>query len=259
MTIRRIDFNDFFQALNDRHLDPLTFSEVRRAVQSISTTYVERRNRLKRGADLDGAGKRAAFALYFGALHLLLYLKLFEELGADFSDVDRIVDLGCGTAPGATAWALSTPGTPHLLGIDRNDWVLHEARWIFRHFGLRGGTRRDSFERIVLPTADAGIFLGFAANELEAKGRKRFLDKLLASADRGARIAVVEPIARRINRWWDSWAEAFERAGGKSFDFRREVSLPRELSLMDKAAGLDHSELKARVMILGSPAGIESQ
>jgi hypothetical protein len=65
-------FVQWFNALQDRHLSELNFSEVRRAVQALSSLYVERRGRIDAGAAFSGAGKRAAFAMYFGPLHFLL-------------------------------------------------------------------------------------------------------------------------------------------------------------------------------------------
>ena len=58
-------------ALEARHLRDLTFAEVRRALQALSATYVQQRGRLPGGAALEGAGKRAAFALFYGPLHFL--------------------------------------------------------------------------------------------------------------------------------------------------------------------------------------------
>ena len=57
-------FATHYRDLEARHLSELTFAEVRRGLQALSSLYVERRERLADGAALDGAGKRAAFALY---------------------------------------------------------------------------------------------------------------------------------------------------------------------------------------------------
>src|SRR5437899_2677183 len=57
-------------ALEARHLAELTFSEVSRALRALSSAYVERRAKLARGAALDGAGKRAAFALSWSSRSL---------------------------------------------------------------------------------------------------------------------------------------------------------------------------------------------
>ena len=55
-------FAAWFAALEARHLGRLTFQEVRRALQALSSLYVERRGRLASGAALESEGKRAAFA-----------------------------------------------------------------------------------------------------------------------------------------------------------------------------------------------------
>ena len=53
----------WLQQLEARHLQELTFPEVRRALQALSALYVGGRGKLADGAALEGRGKRAAFAL----------------------------------------------------------------------------------------------------------------------------------------------------------------------------------------------------
>ena len=65
-------FAHWIAALEAKHLAELTFPEVSRALRALSSTYVERRQKLAQGAALSGAGKRAAFALFYGPLHYLL-------------------------------------------------------------------------------------------------------------------------------------------------------------------------------------------
>ena len=74
-------FAAHYEALEARHLSELTFAEVRRALQALSSLYVERRGRMAEGAALDGAGKRAAFALYYGSMHFLLVREIVRALG----------------------------------------------------------------------------------------------------------------------------------------------------------------------------------
>jgi len=59
-------------ALERRHLANLTTSEVARALRALSSRYVERRGTLVEGGALASTGKRAAFALFYGPLHLLV-------------------------------------------------------------------------------------------------------------------------------------------------------------------------------------------
>jgi len=65
-------FDDWLAALEARHLAELTFPEMSRALKALSSTYVERRQKISEGAALAGRGKRAAFALFYGPLHHLL-------------------------------------------------------------------------------------------------------------------------------------------------------------------------------------------
>ena len=62
-------FSNWIAALDERHLADLTLPEVGRALRALSSCYVERRSRLAEGAALAGAGKRAAFALFYAPLH----------------------------------------------------------------------------------------------------------------------------------------------------------------------------------------------
>ena len=81
-----------------------TFKEVRHGLQALSSLYVERRERMAGGAALDGAGKRAAFALYYGPMHFLLVREIVRALA--LRAPRRILDLGCGTGTAGAAWAL---------------------------------------------------------------------------------------------------------------------------------------------------------
>ena len=92
-------------SLEERHLAELTFPEVSRALRALSSAYVERRKKLSEGAALSGAGKRAAFALFYGPLHHLLVAHVVEALPAVVRRVRTLVDLGCGTGAAGAAWA----------------------------------------------------------------------------------------------------------------------------------------------------------
>src|SRR5438552_461247 len=101
-------FVHWFQELERRHLANLNFSEVRRAVQALSSLYVERRDRIHSGSAFNGAGKRAAFAMYFSPLHFLLVREIVRALQAHVPGNAAILDLGCGTGVAGAAWALES-------------------------------------------------------------------------------------------------------------------------------------------------------
>src|SRR6187549_1523528 len=75
-------------------------SDLRRA---LSSAYVERRHAVASG--LDGAGKRAAFALYYAPLHFRATSHVLHAVGAASPPPRTIVDLGCGTGAAGAAWA----------------------------------------------------------------------------------------------------------------------------------------------------------
>src|SRR5436309_1965150 len=119
-------FERWLQALEQRHLADLTIKQVASALRALSSAYVERRGRLAAGAALDGAGKRAAFALFYGPLHYLLVRSIVLSLPTALGHGDApltILDLGCGTGASGAAWAVSCPTLPRVLGIDRHQWA----------------------------------------------------------------------------------------------------------------------------------------
>src|SRR5471032_3141854 len=113
--------------LEARHLAELTFPEVSRALRALSSTYVERRQKLGEGAALSGAGKRAAFALFYGPLHYMLVAHIVRALPGATDDVATLVDLGCGTGASGAAWAVACKQSPRVVGIDRHPWALGET------------------------------------------------------------------------------------------------------------------------------------
>ncbi|HYN43360.1 MAG TPA: class I SAM-dependent methyltransferase [Thermoanaerobaculia bacterium] len=236
--------------LERRHLAELSFPEVRKGLQALSSLYVERRGRIGTGAAFDGAGKRAAFALFFGPLHFLVVREIVDALGAAAPPLTRVLDLGCGTGPAGAAWALAAGGSPEVSGVERSGWAVKEARETFRALGLRGRAVAGELLRERLPGSGAGIVLGWAVNELSDAAREELLPRLLEAARRGARVLVVEPIASRPVPWWAGWAKAVSDAGGRDDLWRFPSSLPPILALLDKAAGLDHRVLTARSLWL---------
>ena len=243
-------FRDWLDALEKRHSSDLTFREIRRALQALSSIYVERRSRLQRGAAMDGAGKRAAFALFYGPLHYLVVSRIVAESGACIPAPSRIYDLGCGTGAAGAAWSAACPGRPTITGIDLNNWALDEARWTYRTIGLRGKAVRADAAAFRPAGKGEAILAAYTINELGDASRRRLLKALLESGDRGSRILIVEPIARRQLPWWDEWVDRFRSIGGSEETWKFREQLPESVMELDKAAGLDHSELKARTIFL---------
>jgi len=241
-------FLRWLDALDDRHRQALSFQEVRRSVQALSSLYVERRNRLDSGAALDGAGKRAAFATYFAPLHFLLVREIVRALGAAARSVPALLDLGCGTGVGGAAWASEMDPPPRVTGMDRNPWAAQEARWTYSAFALDGAAKAGDISS--LQVSNTAILAAFILNELPEEARERWRSVMLSAAERGFPVLVVEPIARKLSPWWGDWARMFIAAGGRSDEWRFSAELPERLALMDKAAGLDHRELTGRSLWL---------
>lgn len=247
-------FEEWLAALEARHLADLRVAEVTRALRALSSAYVERRDRVTRGGTLDSAGKRAAFALFYGPLHFLTTHFIVRALGADAPPPSSILDIGCGTGAAGAAWALAAGGTP-VTGLDRHPWAVEEARWTYRQLGLHGHARQGDIARLPRLRAGNAVIAAYVLNELPDPVRARVEDQLIDAAGRGVRVLVLEPIARGVAPWWEAAASRMEATGGRSDEWRVPVDPPPLLRLFDKAAGLNHQELTARSLYCPGRSG----
>lgn len=234
-------------ALEERHLADLTRAELTRALRALSSCYVERRDKLTSGAALEGAGKRAAFALFYGPLHFLTVTAVVRALLAHEMPMATIADLGCGTGVGGAAWAGACQKAPAIAGVDRNAWAVQEANWTYRTLGLPGHARAGDIVRNYPPAGPTtAILLAYAVNELPPETRAALLERVSASTRAGAKLLIVEPIARGVTAWWPEWTARLAADGARADEWRFPASLPRLTRQIAKGAGLDPRELLAR-------------
>ena len=242
----------WLEALDRRHLADLTPSEVARALRALSSCYVERREKLARGGALESAGKRAAFALFYAPLHFLAVREIVRASNDALPPgaVARILDLGCGTGVAGAAWALESGGST-IDGADRHAWAVAEANWTYRALGLTGRARQSDVDRLaVRGERGQAILAAYTINELPDATRDGLLPRLIGAHERGSRILIVEPIARRMAGWWKGWESAFAAAGGTANEWRFATPLPERQRQLGRAAGLDPRELTARSLLL---------
>jgi hypothetical protein len=241
---------DWIAEIEARYRKTLTFAEIRKGVVALSRIYVEERRRMEGGAVFDGAGKRAAFACFYGPLHYLVVAEIVAALDASRSPPRRILDLGCGLAVASAAWAARCDPRPTIVGFEKNAWAAGEARSLLSALGLRGRIHQKSLHES--PKAERGdaVVAAFAVNELNLGGREKLLSKLLSAGKRGASVLVIEPLARRSLSWWSEWQERFLEASGRTDEWRFESHLPESLAALDRASGLDHRELTGRSLYL---------
>lgn len=239
---------EWLAALDERHLANLTLPEVTRALRALSSCYVERRDKLASGGALDGAGKRAAFALFYGSQHFVITREIARHL--PIHSYSHVVDLGCGTGSAGAA-AASECGAASIEGIDLNPWAVREANWTYNAFGLRGRATPANVTRSrIRARAGALILAAYSINELPETAREEILERLIDATTLGAGVLIIEPIGRRVNRWWSAWAASFRDADGREDDWRFPALLPHRQRALARAAGLDAQEMTARSLYL---------
>ena len=184
-------FSDWLTALEKRHLENLRPSEVSRALRSLSSCYVERRSRLPQGGALNTAGKRAAFALFYGPLHFLVTREIVRAIDRA-RYVAHILDLGCGSGAAGAAWATES-GRGSINGVDKHPWAVSEASWTYRQFGISGyAGQGDLIRAPIRGRKGHGILAAYSINEIDDDAREALLAKLIEARDQGAHVLVIE-------------------------------------------------------------------
>ena len=241
--------HQWMSALEARHLSELRFAEVTRALRALSSAYVERRHKVASGSTLDSAGKRAAFALYYGPLHFIATQQVVRELSAETPA--HVLDLGCGTGTVGAAWALTSPASAAVTGIDRHPWAVDEAKRTYRELGVNGHARVGDIARLPTLRGDTAVVAGYVLNELPELVRRRVEDQLVAHAAKGSRVLILEPISRSITPWWEETVARMATVGGRADEWRFRAEVPDLVARLGKAAGLDYRELRLRTMYVG--------
>ena len=118
------------------------------------------------------------------------------------------------------------------------------------HANIAAPRRPHRPEVASLGRRGTAILAAYSANELAPEGRAILLTSLLEAHAAGARILVIEPIARRALPWWGDWQSAVERAGGRADEWRFAVDLPPTQLALARPAGLAPRELTARSLFL---------
>jgi hypothetical protein len=240
----------YLTALADRHLRDLKFAEVSRALRALSAGYVEKRDAGGLERALDGRGKKAAFGLYYGAIHFAATMALVREfhLQIDRAVPGPIVDLGCGTGVCGAAWAIESGRSGPLQGVDRSPFARHEADWTYRTLGLRGHTHSSIADVLARAERPCAVVLGFALNELDETLRGAIGEHCLRAQGGGARILVIEPISKRVAPWWVEWTAPFLARGARVVETRLSLELPQKVALLGRAAGLRPDSIAVRAL-----------
>lgn len=247
--------DDWLRELEARHFSDLRFSEVTRALRALSSAYVERReSALADHRALDGAGKRAAFALYYGPIHFELIRAIAERLEQPAKS-GLVVDLGCGTGVAGAAIATLTTPPSRVIGIDTHPWTLDEARFTYRALGLNAEVRRGFAGRTRIPDNATFVVGAFVVNELKQGERDDLLREVKAAVARGTAVLIVEPISLRISPWWEEWAAAFLQLGGRADEWKIRADLPPIVKRLAKASSLRPDSLTARSLFAEKRSG----
>ena len=197
-----------------------------------------------------GAGKRAAFALFYGPLHYLLIRESSVRCRAR-SRVRPLIDLGCGTARPAPRGraACRSPAARSSDSIDTRGRSARRAADVssVRTGGAHAPTRcRDARAAEVARTAAGGVHAERAARRVA----RRAAAASVRSRGGGDRVLIVEPLARGVAPWWNRWQESGRLARRPRRRWRFRVELPAIVTKLDRAAGLNHRELTAAAVHL---------
>ena len=124
-----------------------------------------------------------------------------------------------------------------------------EANWTYRTLGLQGHAKTGDVVRNY-PAAGptTAVLLAYTVNELPPETRAALLERVSASTRAGARLLIVEPIARGVTAWWPEWTARLVADGARADEWRFPAKLPPLTRQIAKGAGLDPRELLARTI-----------
>lgn len=243
-------FGRWLAWLETRSDEALSFSEIRRGVQALSSDYVSRRIETSgSGKALSGRAKRAAFASFYSPVHFLIARQIICALGVPSPKIRQVQDLGCGLGVASAAWALASARRPAVWACDKSAWSVEEAKKSYRAFGVRARVDRRPIAGIPAPRNGQALVAAYSVNELPSEERDALLNRCL-EAHRSSGVLIIEPIAIRPLKWWSSWQRAFVRLGGRADEWQLQLQLPDSVQRIDRAAGWDHRESKARSLWL---------
>jgi hypothetical protein len=245
---------DAWLAATRQRAPELATRDLRKGVRALSSLYVERRRHGGTAAALEGSAKRTAFATFYAALHFVAAYHAAARLLRDGAAPGRIVDAGAGTGAAGAGAACALGGRPRILALERSGWALGEARHTYEAFTLAARSRRVRLPA-GLPRPRRGDLLcaGWLLNECDPPLREALLGWLEAGARAGARVLVLEPLAFQAAPWWEDAAARLAGAGIASAVCKVAIRRPELVAELDRASGLDHRELGARVLY-GPPA-----
>ena len=141
--------------------------------------------------------------------------------------LDTIADIGCGTGVGGAAWAAAcTTVKPPVDRRRRSECVGRAGSELDLQDARPARPGEDRRRRPQLPehrrggAAKTAVLLAYTVNELPADTRALLLDRVSQSTRAGARLLIVEPIARGVTTWWDEWTARLAPDGARADEWR---------------------------------------
>ncbi|MEP7116066.1 MAG: hypothetical protein ABI880_00680, partial [Acidobacteriota bacterium] len=81
-----------------------------------------------------------------------------------------------------------------------------------------------------------------------ADDRATLLAALLEAARHGTKVLVMEPLSRKTSPWWNTWVDAFGKAGGRADEWRVTIEPPQVTLALGQATGLKAVEAGGRTL-----------
>ena len=162
--------------------------------------------------------------------------------------LEPFAELNVALARGRTFDVVTQVSVGHAWLRLRDDLESAATAWYLAELADRSLEERHAAEplytllRRAYELLDAGMAPGRVARWFEMH--------LLDAATNGARVLIVEPIARTVTPWWDDAAARIKALGGREDEWRFAADLPPLPKLLDKSAGLRHQQLTARSLYI---------
>lgn len=241
------------EAIHNESRAGLTRRAWHQAIQAASRNYTSQRQRLSQSVAPSPAIQLAQHG-YYGVMHALIVQAIAAYFHIQQWPFQRLIDIGCNTGVAGLTLCAQLPTITSYIGLEPQRWAAKKAK----QFQLACAIPGKIFSGTGLtwqPQKGDLILLSFVLNEMTESQRKVLHSKLLHHLEKGAGILIIEPIARHITPWWDSWLQSFLPWSYSQANLQKAwpVQTPQMWFESHHGAGFHHQRWKARSLWIYHP------